>query len=90
MLYMMIERFRNGNPVPVYERFSAHGRLAPQGLTYVASWVTTDRTTCFQVMECEDRQLLEDWMSHWNDIVDFEAFPVTTSAEAAEAVLRRS
>jgi hypothetical protein len=86
MLYMVIERFRNGDPLPVYRRFRDNGRLAPQGLTYVSSWVTDDLRTCYQVMECEDRRLLDDCMSRWQDLVEFEVLPVMTSAEASAAV----
>lgn len=90
MFYMIVERFRNGDPAPVYRRFRERGRLAPEGLTYVASWVTPDLTTCYQVMECDDRALLEAWMAAWDDLVEFEVVPVITSAEAAAAVDARS
>lgn len=83
MLFMIVERYRNGDPKPVYERFRARGRMAPDGLRYVASWVTHDLALCYQVMECEDRTLLDQWMNAWRDIVDFEVIPVLTSAEAA-------
>jgi hypothetical protein len=86
MLYMVIERFKNGDPAPVYRRFRDQGRLAPEGLTYVSSWVTLDMTTCYQVMECDDRRLLEQWMTRWSDLVDFEVVPVITSAQAAERI----
>ncbi|CAN5264547.1 DUF3303 family protein [soil metagenome] len=89
MLYMVIERFRNGDAAPVYRRFAERGRLAPDGLHYVSSWVTPDVTQCYQVMECHDRTLLDDWMSAWNDLVEFEVIPVITSPEAAAAVARR-
>lgn len=89
MLYMIIERFRNGDAVAVYRRFRERGRQAPEGLTYVSSWVTTDLTTCYQVMECEDRSLLEQWIARWNDLVDFEVILVITSAQAAEQVASR-
>lgn len=89
MLFMIIENFRKGDPVPVYRRFRDRGRLAPAGLTYVSSWVTEDLRRCYQVMECDDRALLDDWVSHWADIVDFEVIPVMTSAEAAAAVAPR-
>jgi hypothetical protein len=87
MLFMIIERYRNGDPKPVYQRFRERGRLAPDGLTYVNSWVTPDLGTCYQVMECDDRRLLDAWMANWNDIVDFEVLPVITSAEAAKAAM---
>ena len=87
MLYMIIERYRNGDPRPVYNRFRERGRLAPSGLEYVSSWVTTDHATCFQVMQTNDRGLLDQWIEQWRDIVDFEVIPVVTSAEVAAAVL---
>ena len=80
---MIIEHFRNGDPVPVYRRFREKGRLAPEGLNYVNSWVTPDLKTCYQVMETEDRALLDEWMANWADLVDFEVHPVITSPEAA-------
>jgi hypothetical protein len=86
MQFMIIERFREGDPVPVYRRFRDRGRLAPDGLRYIASWVTDDLTRCYQVMECDDRRLLDEWMANWRDIVDFEVIPVMTSTEAAATV----
>lgn len=89
MLFMVIENFRNGDAVPVYRRFRDCGRMAPEGLRYVASWVTEDSSRCFQVMETDDVALLEDWMANWADIVDFEVHPVTTSEVAAAAIMGR-
>ena len=86
MLYVIIEHFRNGDAVPVYARFRAHGRLAPDGLRYVNSWVTDDLKRCYQVMECDDRALLDDWMAAWSDLVEFEVHPVITSTDAAARV----
>lgn len=86
---MVIERFREGDALPVYRRFRDRGRLAPEGLRYVASWVETDLRRCFQVMECDDRALLDEWIAAWSDLVDFEVLPVLTSAEAAAAVAPR-
>ena len=83
VLYMVIERFRNGDARPVYQRFERHGRMAPEGLTYVSSWVDEASATCYQVMETSDRTLLEAWMRNWDDLVDFEVHPVVTSQEAA-------
>lgn len=83
MLYLVIERFRGGQAHPVYERFQARGRLAPEGLEYVTSFVTEDLRACYQVMRCEDRALLDAWMAAWSDLVDFEVHAVLTSAEAA-------
>ena len=89
MLYMIIEHFRDGDAVPVYRRFRDKGRLAPAGLNYVASWVTSDLTRCYQVMECADRAMLDAWMGGWTDLVRFEVIPVVTSAEAASNVAGR-
>jgi hypothetical protein len=89
MLYMIVEQFRNGDPLPVYRRFRDQGRLAPAGLRYIASWVTGDFRRCFQVMECDDRELLDQWISQWHDLVDFEIVPVMTSADAAAALSPR-
>ena len=86
MHYVIIERFRGGDPAPVYRRFRDKGRMAPEGLKYVGSWVTEDLGTCYQVMVCDDRALLDEWLSNWRDLVDFEVIPALTSAEAAAAV----
>jgi hypothetical protein len=87
MLYIIVETFTDA--VAVYRRFRDRGRLAPDGLNYINSWVTPDVKRCYQVMECADRQLLDDWMAQWRDIVDFEVIPVITSAQAAEAMKTR-
>ena len=86
MLYMIVEHFREGDAGPVYDRFRRRGRLAPEGLSYVSSWVTDDLTRCYQVMECGDRALLNEWIAAWADLVDFEVHPVITSADAASRV----
>lgn len=83
---MVIETFRGGGPRPVYQRFAEEGRLAPEGLDYVASWVSTDLRRCWQVMEADDPALLEAWMARWRDLTDFEVIPVLTSPQAAAAV----
>jgi uncharacterized protein DUF3303 len=89
MLFMVVEHFTKPDALPVYRRFRDQGRLAPLGLNYVNSWVTDDLTRCYQVMECDDRQLLDEWMANWRDIVEFEVYPVITSAEAATSVRPR-
>ena len=83
-VYMVIERFRNGDAVPVYRRFKERGRMAPEGLSYLSSWITADLPTCYQVMETADRALLDAWMGRWSDLVEFEVHPVITSQEAAQ------
>jgi hypothetical protein len=87
MHYLVVERFRDGDARPVYERFQAMGRLAPEGLRYVSSWISTDLTTCWQVMACDDRALLDEWIARWTDLVDFEVHEVVTSSEAKARVL---
>jgi hypothetical protein len=88
-LYMVVERFRNGDAVPVYRRFRDRGRMAPEGLTYVASWVDEALKRCFQLMETEDRALLDRWIASWSDLVDFEVYPVIASQEAAARIAPR-
>jgi hypothetical protein len=83
-VYMVIEHYKD-TPA-VYRRFREHGRMAPEGLRYVSSWVEENLERCFQVMETGDRHLLEEWMSHWQDLVDFEVYPVITSSQASEKV----
>lgn len=87
-LFMVIERYRGGNAAPVYRRFRERGRMAPEGLAYVSSWVEEDLGTCYQLMETSDRALLDEWMGHWSDLVDFEVHPVITSQEAAARAAR--
>ena len=89
MLFMVVERFKNKDPLPVYRRFSERGRLAPPGLDYRGSWVSADLATCYQVMESPDRALLDRWIAQWDDLVEFEVVPVITSAAAVEAVTPR-
>ena len=84
MRYMIVEHFRGGDPNPVYERFRKQGRLAPGGLRYIDSWVTQDLSRCYQLMECDDPDLLAEWIAAWSDIVAFEVHPVISSAEAAQ------
>ena len=89
MLYMIVERFRDGNAIPVYRRFRDKGRMAPEGLRYISSWVTDDLSRCFQLMACDDPALLEKWTTQWDDLVEFQILPVVTSAEAAARVAPR-
>ena len=85
-LYMVIEHFRNGDAAPVYRRFRERGRMAPEGLKYISSWVNEELSRCYQVMEATDRVLLEEWMRNWADLIEFEVHPVMTSQEAAQRV----
>jgi len=83
MLYMVIEHFRAGQAPEVYRRFRERGRMAPDGLRYVTSWVDLEFERCFQVMEADDQALFKEWTANWDDLIDFEIVPVRTSAEAA-------
>lgn len=86
MLFMVIERFRNGDAAAVYSRYRERGRMMPEGLRYVESWVEEGFGRCFQLMECDDPGLLEQWAACWQDLVEFEMVPVVTSQQAAEAM----
>lgn len=88
MLFMVIEHFKNRDAAPVYKRFDELGRMMPNGLKYISSWVEPDFNRCFQVMETDDPTLFEEWIDNWNDLADFEVFPVVTSAEARELASR--
>jgi hypothetical protein len=90
MLFMVIERFRPGRASEVYRRFRERGRLAPDGLRYVSSWVDLEFQRCFQVMETDDSRLLAEWTANWEDLVEFEIVPVRTSQEAAALMARSS
>ncbi len=83
MFFMVIERFRDGNAPEVYRRFRERGRLAPNDVRYIASWVDLEFRRCFQVMEADSETRLREWTANWEDLVDFEVVPVRTSAEAA-------
>ena len=89
MLYMVIEHFKPGWAPEVYRRFRDRGRMAPEGLRYVESWVDLEFRRCFQVMETDDTMLLSAWTSKWSDLIDFEIVPIRTSAEAASAIVSK-
>jgi hypothetical protein len=81
MLFMVIERFKNGDAQAIGERFARDGRMLPAGVAYHVSWVDSAGGRCFQIMEAEHGDMLEDWVSRWEDLVEFEIVPVVTSAE---------
>ncbi len=89
MLYMVVERFKTSDAAQIYRRARDQGRMLPDGLDYVSSWVDLDFTICFQLMETGDETLFEQWTSHWNDLVDFEIIPVRTSSEASALIAQR-
>ena len=86
MTYLVIEHFKNKDAASVYRRFRERGRMAPDGLVYISSWVDQSLERCYQVMETDNRALLDAWMKNWSDLVDFEIHPVITSKEAADRV----
>ena len=88
-LYMVVEHFKGSDAVPVYRRFRERGRLAPEGLLYISSWVDEKLERCYQLMETGDPQLLDEWMANWSDLVDFEVYPVISSKDAAEKIAPR-
>jgi hypothetical protein len=87
MLFMVIERFRNRDAKAVYRRFRDDGRMMPDGLRYVGSWIEVNFDRCFQLMECDDARLLQQWIVNWTDLIDFEVVPVATSEETREVIL---
>lgn len=87
MRYMVVERFKPGAAGAIYRRAREKGRMLPEGLRYVDSWVSSARDVCWQLMECEDARLFDEWRRHWDDLVDFEIVPVLTSAEASSGTL---
>ena len=84
-----VERFKNEDPVPVYRRLRNRGRLAPEGLKYISSWVNERLESCFQLMETADPKLIDEWISNWNDIIEFKVYPVISSTDAQERVSSR-
>lgn len=87
MLFMVIERFPNHDAVPVYRRVRDSGRQLPAGLAYVGSWIEPNFDRCFQLMECDDLRLLQEWVLGWRGSgVTFEIVPVVPSAETREVV----
>jgi hypothetical protein len=84
---MVIEHFRPGKVKELYQRFDEKGRMAPEGVKYINSWIDCDVKTCYQIMESPSEEKLNEWINNWSDIVDFELVPVITSAEAKAKVL---
>ena len=86
MLFMVIEHFRNQDGKAVYRRFRDKGRMVPEGLTFVESWVAADLGRCFQIMACDDVAILQGWAAEWSDLVEFEIVPVALGKETAAAL----
>jgi hypothetical protein len=81
VLLLIIERFKEGDPKPIGERFERRGRMLPAGVTYHASWIDPASARCFQIMEAVDRESLNPWIAAWADLVDFEVIPIVSSAD---------
>ena len=88
MIYLLIETFQKGKIKKVYERYAEKGRMLPEGLKYIDSWVDVNLTKCYQIMECDNKKTLKEWISKWEDLVGFEIILVMTSDEAHEKVLK--
>ncbi|HKP85957.1 MAG TPA: DUF3303 family protein [Blastocatellia bacterium] len=86
MLFMVIERFKNGDALAVYRRFKQEGRMMPDGLRYVGSWIEANFDRCFQLMECDDPRLFQQWIIRWQDLMEFEVVPVVASQETSEVI----
>jgi hypothetical protein len=86
MHFFVIERFRNQDAKSVYRRFGQRGRMIPEGLTFLESWVSADLDRCFMLMECDDVTLIQRWVAEWSDLVEFEILPVVKGAATAEAL----
>jgi hypothetical protein len=88
MLFMVIERFKDRDPRPIYKRLRKKGRTMPAGLTYVASWIEANFDRCWQVMECDDARLLQQWALEWHDLGTFEIVPVAASKDVQELMAK--
>jgi hypothetical protein len=89
MLFMVIERYKKRDANAVYRRFREHGRMMPEGLKYIGSWVEQNYERCFQLMAADDPVLFDQWTSRWDDLVEFEIVPVVTSSQANEQIINR-
>jgi hypothetical protein len=90
MLFMVIETFRDHNAEAVYRRFREQGRMLPDGVTFINSWVTTDLSRCFQLMESGDVAMLQQWIAQWSDLIEFEIVPIVEGKEIAGAFARKA
>jgi hypothetical protein len=86
MLYMVVERFKTPGALEVYRRARDKGRIMPEGLEYVSSYVDLNFTKCFQLMKTDDENLFTRWIAHWDDLMEFEIIPVRTSKDAMDFI----
>lgn len=87
MLFMVIERFKDRDALAVYRRFKEQGRMMPEGLSFVGSWVEANCDRCFQLMECDDVRLLQEWSVHWREVAELEFVPVVAGKDTAEHLM---
>jgi hypothetical protein len=88
MFYMVVERFKEGGAPEIYRRLRDKGRMMPEGLEYVSSWIDLDFKTCYQLMRTEDESLFRPWTDAWDDLMEFEIVPVRTSIQMVELMSR--
>ena len=89
MLFMVVEKFRNQDGRAVYRKLQK-GRGLPDGLKFIASYVSADLSRCFQLMEADDVTLFQRWIADWQELVEFEVVPVVegkTTRAALETLL---
>lgn len=86
MLFMVIERFAPGTVPTIYRKLRDEGRAAPEGLRYIGSWIEANFARCFQLMECDDARLLQEWVLGWGELAHVEIVPVVPSAETQEVI----
>ena len=86
MLFMVIEKFKDGDAKTVYQRFLEKGRMMPENLIYKESWIEANFNRCFQLMECDDASLLQEWILEWRDLMEFEIVPVVESKKTSDVV----
>lgn len=88
--YMIIEQFKKNKIKLLYQRFEEKGRLLPEGVKFIDSWVDENVEVCYQLMESESPERIQQWINHWNDLVDFEVIPVISSGEAKAKVFNKA
>jgi hypothetical protein len=87
MLFMIIEHFKDNDMLPIYKRVRDAGRLLPEGLSYIDSWIEPNFSRCFQLMECDDLRPLQEWMLDWRGFgITFEIVPVVRSSDTRTLV----
>lgn len=86
--YLVIEKYQSGKTEAIYQRFAAKGRMLPQGVQYIDSWVEENLQKCYQIMESDHLESLQEWVDKWNDLVDFEIIPVLSTKEVQQKINR--